>query len=152
MKPGFILVLTVTALLILCSCTSCDRRDTQAKEQRRGLSEQRSCVSLPPRPHGVPRQLYGQAGFHNGSVSRDPVPVRQTVMRRRSRPGHLRLRRSHFAMSSISPKFIPLIIKDIRFSNLLDPAYSATKRPFSPISSQVQQIHFPRASDYQAFL
>ena len=73
-------------------------------------------------------------------------------VRRRSRPGHLRLMRSHFAMSSISPKFIPLIIKDIRFSNLLDPAYSATKRPYSHISSQVQQIHFPKASDYQAFL
>ena len=64
------------------------------------------------------------------------------VVRRRSRPGHLRLRRSHFAMSSISPKFFPLIIKDIRFSNLLDPAYSATKRPFCPISSQVQQMFF----------
>ena len=37
------------------------------------------------------------------------------------------LRRSYFAMSSISPKLIPLIIKDIRFDNLLDPAYSATK-------------------------
>ena len=74
------------------------------------------------------------------------------VVRRRSRPGHLRLRRSHFAMSSISPKFIPLIIKDIRFSNLLDPAYSATKRPFSPISSQVQQMSFFRVSYYQVFL
>ena len=74
------------------------------------------------------------------------------VVRRRSRPGHLRLRRSHFAMSSISPKFIPLIIKDIRFSNLLDPAYFATKRPSSPISSQVQQMSFLRAFDYQAFL
>ena len=74
------------------------------------------------------------------------------AVRRRSRPGHLRLMRSHFAMSSISPKFIPLIIKDIRFSNLLDPAYFATKRPSSPISSQVQQMSFSRASDYQAFL
>ena len=35
------------------------------------------------------------------------------VVGRRSRPGHLRLRRSHFAMSSILPKFISLIIKDI---------------------------------------
>ena len=60
--------------------------------------------------------------------------------------------RSHFAMSSISPKFIPLIIKDIRFGNLLDPAYFATKRPFCPISSQVQQTSFPRAPDYQVFL
>ena len=42
---------------------------------------------------------------------------------------HLRLMRSYFAMSSISPKFILLIIKDIHFSNLPDPAYSATKRP-----------------------
>ena len=74
------------------------------------------------------------------------------VVRRRSRPGHLHLMRIHFAMSSISPKFISLIIKDIRFSNLLDPAYFATKRPSSPISSQVQQMSFPRASDYQAFL
>ena len=56
---------------------------------------------------------------------------------------------SHFAMSSISPKFIPLIIKDIRFDNLLDPAYFATKRPFCPISSQVQQMSFFKASDYQ---
>ena len=74
------------------------------------------------------------------------------AVRRRSRPGHLRLMRSHFATSSISPKFIQLIIKDIRFSNLLDPAYSATKRPSSPISSQVQQMSFFRAFDYQAFL
>ena len=64
------------------------------------------------------------------------------VVGRRSRPVHLRLRRSHFAMSSISPKIIPLIIKDIRSDNLLDPAYSATKRPFCPISSQVQQMPF----------
>ena len=76
---------------------------------------------------------------------------RRTV-RRRSRPGHLRLMRSHFAMSSISPKFISLIIKDIRFSNLLDPAYFATKRPSSPISSQVQQMPFLIVSDYQVFL
>ena len=74
------------------------------------------------------------------------------VVGRRSRPGHLRLRRSHFAMSSISPKFISLIIKDIHFKNLLDPAYFATKRPFCPISSQVQQMSFSRTSDYQAFL
>ncbi len=59
---------------------------------------------------------------------------------------------SHFAMSSISPKFILLIIKDIRFSNLLDPAYFATKRPFCTISSRVQLMHFFKASDYQAFL
>ena len=74
------------------------------------------------------------------------------VMGRRSRLGYLRLMRSHFAMSSISPKIIPLIIKDIRSDNLPDPAYSATKRPFCPISSQVQQMSFPRASDYQVFL
>jgi hypothetical protein len=74
------------------------------------------------------------------------------VVGRRSRPGHLRLRRSHFAMSSISLKFISLIIKDIHFKNLLDPAYFATKRPFCPISSQVQQMSFSRTSDYQAFL
>ena len=60
--------------------------------------------------------------------------------------------RSHFAMSSISPKIIPLIIKDIRFSNLLDPAYFAAKRPFCPISSQVQQMSFFRVSYYQVFL
>ena len=77
---------------------------------------------------------------------------RRSVVRRRSRPGHLRLMRSYFAMSSISPKFIPLIIKDIRFSNLLDPAYFAAKRPFCPISSQVQQMSFFRVSYYQAFL
>ena len=76
---------------------------------------------------------------------------RRTV-RRRSRPGHLRLMRSHFAMPSISPKFISLIIKDIRFGNLLDPAYFATKRPSSPISSQVQQMPFLIVSDYQVFL
>lgn len=36
MKPGFILVLTVTALLIHCSCTSCDRRDTQPRNSGEG--------------------------------------------------------------------------------------------------------------------
>ena len=77
---------------------------------------------------------------------------RRSVVRRRSRPGHLRLMRSYFAISSISPKFIQLIIKDIRFDNLPDPAYSATKRPFCPISSRVQQMSFFRAFDYQAFL
>ena len=50
--------------------------------------------------------------FHNGSVFRDSVPLWHTVVRR------ARLRRSHFAMSSMSPKFISFIIKDIRFNNL----------------------------------
>ena len=105
-----------------------------------------SYVSLSPRPHGVPRRLNGQAGFHNGSVFRDSVPLWHTVVRR------ARLRRSHFAMSSMSPKFISFIIKDIRFNNLPDPADFATKRPFSPVSSQVQHVSFFRVSDYQVFL
>ena len=94
-----------------------------------------------------------QGGFtvRQGSATAAYLAIRcrcgRRVMGRRSR-----LRRSHFAMSSISPKFIPLIIKDIRFDNLLDPAYFATKRPFCPISSQVQQMPFFRAFDYQAFL
>ena len=99
-----------------------------------------------------------QGGFtvRQGSATAAYLAIRcrcgGRVVRRRSRPGRLRLMRSHFAMSSISPKFILLIIKDIHFSNLLDPAYFATKRPSSPISSQVQQMSFFRAFDYQAFL
>ncbi len=38
--------------------------------------------ALSPRLHSVLRRLYGQAGFRNGSVSRDPVPLRQTVGRK----------------------------------------------------------------------
>ena len=105
-----------------------------------------SYVFLSPRPHCVPRRLYGQACFHNGSVFCDSVPVWNTVVSRS------RLRRSHFAMSSMSPKFISFIIKDIRFNNLPNPADFATKRPFSPISSQVQHVSFFRVSDYQVFL
>ena len=77
-------------------------------------------------------------------------PVWQTIVRR-SRLRHLRLMCSHFAMSNLSPKFISFIIRDIRFNNLPDPTDFATKRPFSPVSSQVQQMSFPRISDYQAF-
>ena len=99
-----------------------------------------------PRLHGAPRRFYGQAGFHNGSVFRDSVPLWHTVVRR------ARLRRSHFAMSNMLPKFISFIIKDIRFNNLPDPADIAAKRPFSPISSQVQHVSFFRVSDYQVFL
>ena len=94
-----------------------------------------------------------QGGFtvRQGSATAAYLAIRcrcgRRVMGRRSR-----LMRSHFAMSSISPKIILLIIKDIRFDNLLDPAYFATKRPFCPISSQVQQMSFFRAFDYQAFL
>ena len=106
----------------------------------------RSYVFLSPRLHGAPRRFYGQAGFHNGSVSRDSVPLWHTVVRR------ARLRRSHFAMSNMLPKFISFIIKDIRFNNLPDPADIAAKRPFSPISSQVQHVSFFRVSDYQVFL
>ena len=48
MKPGFILVLTVTALLILCSCTSCDRRDTQPRNSGEGsLNSGRAFLCLP---------------------------------------------------------------------------------------------------------
>ena len=99
-----------------------------------------------PRLHGAPRRLYGQTCFHNGSVFRDSVPLWHTVVRR------ARLRRSHFAMSNMLPKFISFIIKDIRFNNLPDPADIAAKRPFSPISSQVQHVSFFRVSDYQVFL
>ena len=106
----------------------------------------RSYVFLSPRLHGAPRRFYGQACFHNGSVFRDSVPLWHTVVRR------ARLRRSHFAMSNMSPKFISFIIKDIRFNNLPDPADIAAKRPFSPISSQVQHVSFFRVSDYQVFL
>ena len=152
MKPGFILVLTVTALLILCSCTSCDRRDTQPRNSGEGsLNSGRAFLCLP-----VLTAFQGGFTVRQDSATAAFPAIRcrcgRRAVRRRSRPGHLHLRRSHFAMSSISPKFIPLIIKDIRFSNLLDPAYFATKRPSSPISSQVQQMSFPRAFDYQAFL
>ena len=70
----------------------------------------------------------------------------------RARLRHLRLMLSHFAMSSISSKFISLIINSIRFDNLLDLVYFAAKRPFSTIYSHVQQMSFLRVSDYQAFL
>ena len=103
----------------------------------------RSYVSLSPRPHGVPRRLF-TVGQDSATAAFPSIRCRcgRRVVGRRSRPGNLRLRRSHFAMSSISPKFISLIIKDIHFKNLLDPAYFATKRPFCPISSQVQQMFF----------
>ena len=51
---------------------------------------------------------------------------------------------SHFAMSSISPKFIPLIIKDIRFDNLLDQAYFATKRPSAPYLHKSSRCPFSK--------
>ena len=58
-----------------------------------------------PRLHGAPRRLNGQAGFHNGSVSRDSVPLWHTVVRR------ARLRRSHFAMSNMSQNLSHLLSK-----------------------------------------
>ena len=111
------------------------------------------------RPHTNIRPPPQQQRFPRfGTGAADGPPVRQTdreeEIASRALASHAQpfCNVQHITMSSISPKFIPLIIKDIRFSNLLDPAYSATKRPFCPISSQVQQMPFFRTSDYQEFL
>lgn len=56
----------------------------------------------------------------------------------------------HFALSSMQPEFIALIVSYIHFSNLLDPAYFATKRPFylrssrCPFSECLYIRHFPK--------
>ena len=55
-------------------------------------------------------------------------------------------------MSSTQFKSISLIFKYIHLTILLDTAYSATKPPFSPTSTQVQQTPFSITPDYQAFL
>ena len=116
-----------------------------------------TCQAITPLRQAAPWQILHPGPHHHPATTTTAAfpAIRcqcgRRAVRRRSRPGHLRLRRSHFAMSSISPKFIPLIIKDIRFDNLLDPAYFATKRPFCPISSQVQQMSFFRVSYYQVF-
>ena len=122
------------------------------------IPDYQSQYPITPFRQAAPRQIPHPAPHHHpATTATAAIPAircryGRRAVRRRSRLGHLRLMRSHFAMSSISPKFISLIIKDIRFDNLLDPAYFATKRPFCPISSQVQQMSFSRAPDYQIFL